>query len=323
MARALSIASILEEYGCREKPVTPRIVFLARDVRIEEVFRGSSPVTKPSDLDKARVVPSDAAHALRRLASGDYKQFLESYVEASLCPYITERCRELGPRVVYGLTRLEDGVELYTECFDAYLLLTLVLGDLVGLTTFVKGVRDGVARFTSAYIPREAMDPQLIEELEVFEPPQTSLEPVKTLEKALDAIEALGSEVTELVVSVPCLTEGFVKDAVPRLASLARRGARLILVTRAPTDAETLCPVKSVSRYLVLHLELGAVLRNCYVCTSPSVESSIVVNRSCIITSFEPWLDPGSQIVVVNDRVYANTVATVALRQCICSTPLA
>ncbi len=320
MQRRPSLATLLEEYECLEIPATPRVVFLTKNISIEEVFKGLSPVTSLDRIDRAKVLPTDAVHALRRLRAGDYKQFLESYVEVSLCPFLTERCRELGPRIVYGITRLENGVELYTECFDAYLMMMLIFGDLVGLMTFYRGVRDGYVKFTSANISSELLDPQIIEAIERLEPSPIDLGQVKTLENALDAIEKLIGEITEVVVSVPCITEGFVKEVAPRIASIARKGVRVVLVTRSPTDAEAICPVKSVSRYVLLNLELNTILRNCYICTSPSVESSIVVNRSCIVTSFEPWLDLGSQVVVVNDRIYANTVATVSIRQCICST---
>ncbi len=323
MARALSISTVLESYGCRGKLATPRIVFPASSLRIEEEFRGASLVSSLEEVSRARVVPSDSIHVLKRLAGGDYKQFLESYVEASPCPYVTEGCRELGPRLVYGVTRLESGVELYSECFDLYLLLTLLLGDLVGLVTFRRGYRDDSVRFVSAEIPSSLLSPEAIETLSDLEIEATRLDHAKTLRDALEALRRVSSSVSEIVVSIPCLTEGFVRDVAPELASYAKSGARVIVLTRSPSDAETLCPVKSVSRYVLLHLELSSVLRGCYICASQSVESSIVINRSSIITSFEPWLDPSSQVVVVNDRVYANTVATVSIRQCICSSPLA
>ena len=322
---ALSITSVLEAYGCRSPPATPRTLFTEDRISIEDVFAGVSPLASKPSLDRARVVPSDAVHALRRLRSGDYKQFLESYVETSLCPYVNERCRELGPRILYGLTRLEDGVEFYSECIDSHLLAILLFGDLVGLMRFYIG-RRGLAKFTAFHVPREPLlNPDFLLELEYLELPgiERDFHSCRTLRSFLEALESCAEEISEIVVSVPCLTEGFVYEIAPRIAELVKKGARAIVVTRSMGDAEVICPSKSLSRYVLLHMELRTALRNCYICSWPHVESTIIVNRCVAASSFEPWLDMGSRIAVVKDSVYASTVANEVIRQCICSSPLA
>jgi len=322
----VTVASILEEYGCRAPPTTPRTVFDCSDVLIDEVFNGVSPLSSANfSTERIRVLPADAVHALRRLRSGDYKQFLESYVETSLCPYLNERCRDLGPRILYGLTRLEDGVEFYSECLDSYLLSVLLFGDLVGLMRFYVGRRNG-AKFVAVHIPSKPLfDSDYLLELEYLEVPDLDIDPssCRTLASFIEVRESLSSESSEIVISVPCITEGFVYEIAPRIAEFAKKGIRVVVVTRGLSDAEVLCPIKSLSRYLLLHMELRTVLQNCYVCSWPHVESTIVVNRCIAASGFEPWLDMSSRVVVMRDRVYASTIASDVIRQCICTSPLA
>jgi len=319
----MRIVTVLEGRDEIQAPRTPYTVFSSCRIEITKYLppHGIRDLYARILEKRIRVVPQDLIPALRRLSLGDYKQFIDSFIDIHVCPYICELCRESGPRILHALADLGNVIELYSECVDVCLLIELILGDLVEFVCRGYGYRDG-RRFSFAMVPKELLDKRVLSELEKYRPPSLDIEASK-LSQVLKYLEDNARNISELLVAVPCITEGFLETVLPHIAALAERGIRVLLLTRPPTEAEVLCPIKSLSRYLMLYLELvSRASRVMRVCCSNIVESAIVINREAVVNGYEPWLDEGSGIAVVKDRVYAQNIVSSYYRQCICSSPL-
>ena len=318
----MSAVALLEGADLEHVPATPYTVFDKCRIEITKRIAPRSIrelIPALANLS-VNVVPQDLVPALRRLSIGDYKQFMDSFIDIHVCPYICELCRESGPRILHSLMDLGSAIELYSECVDMCLVMDLIMGDLVEYVCRGYGYRDG-KRFSFVVIPKELVSRDIIEELEKYRPLSIDIEASK-LAQALACLEK-SRRVSELLIAVPCITEDFIEVVLPRVVALAEKGVRVLLLTRPPTEAEVLCPIKSLSRYLMLYLELISRASHALrICCSNIVESAIVVNREIVINGYEPWLDESSSVAIVRDRVYAQNIVSSYYRQCICSSPL-
>ncbi len=314
-----------------EEPRSPRSVFPHSSLTIERRYIPVNRFVKSlndleillRNLDVLHVVPPEAPAALRRLARGDYKQFSEIHIEANVCPQIISSCRETGPRIVYAITRDDQFLELYSECFDPELVLVAMLGDLARIIPYEIGYRD-LVRFKRALVPTFLLEEETIDRIERLAERSTTLDlRARTLSEAIEAIKQLGNEISELIITIPCLNQELLEELVPVLRELVESGTYVVFLTRPPHEADVSC-YETVTRYLLLYLEVMSELNENGVraCYSSVTETSIIVDRSVVVTTYENRYVPQAGVVCVSDPLYAQNLALVHLRNCICTSHL-
>ncbi len=315
--RSLGRDEVLEE----ALPSLPRTLFPRSRIEVEK-RRSRRRLVDPSMLRELRILPPESCAALRRLISRDFKQFVDIHIDAHLCPYLVSKCREAGPRILYSITRLGNGVELYSECIDLEILASIVFGDLLQFMEFGRGFRDA-ARFNYMYVGSDLLRNEVLETLEdlVENPPNIDLGGSRLVD-FVHELARLGNEVSEVIVSIPCITREFVDEVLPVLNSLARNGARIYVLTRSPWEAEDVCNA-TVSRYAKLLMDLMLDLyEGMKLCFSSVSETTIVVNRCVVATTYSISYRGSSSIIVVRDPIYGQNTAVTQLRQCLCVSTL-
>jgi len=307
-----------------EKPIAPQKLFPECNIVVEKRYipmnRDTSDLKlDPPILHNLRVIPAEASSALWKLRRGDLKQFSEIHIETHLCPQITSICREYGPRIAYSIYVSDKCIEIYSECFDPELVLITVLGDLANILCYEYGYR-GYIRYKRALVPRSLLNKDVIELVEKSTEQRVPMDiKAKNLKEAMNAIEAIRHEISELIISIPCLNSLVLEDIVPLLKDLAKNDVRIIFLTRPPHEADVSC-YESLTRYLVLYLETISILNNAniFTCCSSVSELHIIVNRSTVISTYENTYKPHVSVVSISDNFYASNIALVHLRNCIC-----
>jgi len=312
-----------------DEPHAPRVLFPNSAITIEKRYFPTTRFAR-KDLDTSldiakslHLVPPEAPTALRRLARGDYKQFAEVHLESAICSQIVSACREAGPRILYSITDRGGYIEIYSECFDVELALVAMLGDIARAIPYEAGYRDGV-RFRRALIPTALLRENVIELIEGLTERISTLDiRVRTFHEALNAIASIADIVSEVIVSIPCLNDAFLREVVPILAKLVERGVYVVFVTRPPHEADISC-VTPITRYLLLYIETMSRLEECGVraCYGSITETSIVIDRSTVITTYESSYVPYATTVTLNDYLYAQNLALTYLKTCVCSSNL-
>jgi len=312
-----------------DEPHTPRVLFPNSVITIERRyfpttrFVQKNIVTSPDIAKSFHLVPPEAPAALRRLARGDYKQFAEIHLESTICSQIVTACREAGPRILYSITNRGDYIEIYSECFNVELALVAMLGDIARAIPYETGYRNGV-RFRRALIPTTLLREDIIELIESLTERIPTLDiRVRTLHEAFNAIAGIADIVSEVIVSIPCLNDALLREVTPILAKLVERGVYVVFVTRPPHEADISC-VTPITRYLLLYVETMSRLEECGVrtCYGSVTETSIVIDRSTVITTYESSYVPYATTVTLNDYLYAQNLALTHLKTCVCSSNL-
>ena len=275
------------------------------------------------------LVPGDADVVLLRLQRGEVKQFCDSYIEANTCSYLDTLCREEGPRIYYLInTGHRSFIEIYSECVRLDMLMALLLGDLALFTLFEKGWRGGVP-YVRVGVPRTLLTPRFVKavarELEErrLEDLKRGRRPVRlrSVDEVRSYVESLEG-LSEVIVTVPCPNEASV-EFVSSLLEAGRRAYAKLVVARPPGEAEIVCGVPSdklVASYLVL-IEAAEGM-GAYVCTSDVVDTHVVLNRSTVITVARGGLFKRESVLAVDDRDYAERMAQVHYRACLCTNNL-
>ncbi len=198
-----------------------------------------------------------------------------------------------------------------------------MLGDLARVIPYETGYRD-LVRFKRALIPMALLEEETIEHVENLAERSIALDlRARTLSEAIEAIERLRNEISELIITVPCLDQKLLAELVPVLRRLAESGTYVVFLTRPPHEADVSC-YETVTRYLLLYLEIMSKLEESGVraCYSSITETSIIVDRSAVITTYENHYAPQAGVVCVSDSLYAQNLALVHLRNCICTSHL-
>lgn len=312
-----------------DEPQIPRVLFPNSVITIEKRYFPTTRFVRetldiPPNIAKSfHLVPPEAPTALRRLARGSYKEFAEIHLESTICSQIVTACREAGPRILYSITDRGGYIEIYSECFDVELALVAMLGDIARALLYETGYRNEV-RFRRVLIPSTLLRESSIELIESLAERIPSLDiRVRTLHEAFKAIVGIADIVSEVLVSIPCLNDAFLREVVPILAKLVERGVYVVFVTRPPHEADVTC-VTPITRYLLLYIETMSRLGECGVrtCYGSVTETSIVIDRSTVITTYESSYVPYATTVTLNDYLYAQNLTLTHLKTCVCSSNL-
>ncbi len=268
--------------------------------------------------DEITVIPKESLSALKRLYSGDIKQFMEVHLENHICTHSVNLCREYGPRIELALTEIRLGneliYELYSECVDVGLVLELILGDIVKFVVVEYGYR-GRIKYSRALIPLALY--LSLKWLEQLTPNVNRSTKLTRLGVALE--EVLERARSEVLIAVPCISRELQDVLIPSIRRLAEKGIRTYLVTRPLSEADLICS-HSITKYAVMYLELASIIEEMgmHVCTSSIVDTTIVVDRRHVVTSSTTMFHRDAEAVEITDSDYAEQLAINLLRSCIC-----
>ena len=271
----------------------------------------------------AKVIPFEASIALNKLYNNDIKNFIETHIDANMCTPLISMCRERGPRIKCSVYSDPDHIEVYSECFDAEILIPMIFGDLSNLFTFEVGYRDGI-RFKRVIIPRNPvvqLAPDIIKGNVLGK--QLFTMPLKTFSNAIEYILGVEEEVTELIFHIPCL-DSLAIELLYRMAKTLSNRSRIYVLTASPTsDTAKRCQL-NYKDMLISYIEALEILPkyNIVICSTDIVHTGLIVNRMHYIVSYEYSYRDNMDISIVRDRSYIEATSMGYLRECLCTATL-
>ncbi len=299
-------------------PMIPQTLFPFDDVKVVKRYRYRDHL-EINEKFRFRVRSSDCIGVLRRLIHGDYKTFIDVYVENNVCSYVMSTCKEFGPRILISITDKGDHLELYSECIDVEILLELLLGDLHLFVEYEDGYR-GSAPYKKAFVPVEILDLNIAEQLYI----DTELRDEMRLSsiKNIDELVQILKNSREVIVAIQCLNE-IPSILLNELLRLGMLGTKVYIVTQLPSEVYEICNEK-LHRMILLYMDLleRASKNNVKICISNIAENTIIIDRKHVIVvdfTQEKTSKDFRRIIAVEDTTYAQNLALTYLRSCLCS----
>ncbi|MCI4436659.1 MAG: hypothetical protein JHC33_07630, partial [Ignisphaera sp.] len=245
---------------------------------------------------------------------------------------ITSLCKEHGPRIKYSITKSNDGIEVYSECFDPELLFYVLLGDIADLLHVVVGYRDNV-RFKQVTIPKELVSDEFISSIraEVLGRAIGINEVATFNEISLRRlIEILSSNptFTEIIFEIPCISANLAEHVAKTAKALEMNGKRVYLALSQPSRMnERYCKTSYkdlLMGYVKLLEELGSSGKSgrAVICYSEPLYVGVIINRSLYLRASTPVFREDAKLTPVTDANYVNDYISLLLKHCLCSNNL-
>jgi hypothetical protein len=306
-------------------------LFPSSKIVIEKSYAGKVFLSKEVEKLKSSVIPLEAPSALEKLRLGDLKGFAEMYIETLLCTEITSLCKERGPRIKYSIAKSNDGVEVYSECFDPELLFYVLLGDIADLLHVTIGYRDNV-RFKQVIIPKELVSDEFISSIKA-----------KVLDRVIGVNEAATfNEIslsrlieilsrdptfTEIIFEVPCISTNVAEHVAKTVEVLKMSDKRVYLALSQPSRMnERYCKISYkdlLMGYVKLLEELGTSKSGrVVICYSEPLYVGVIINRSLYLRASTSVFKEDAKLTRVSDANYVNDYTSLILKHCLCSNNL-
>jgi len=274
---------------------------------------------KPGKTQGIFFVPENIQSAVSLLVDGRYKDFIDKYVEANLCAYIHNWCRNNGPRILVLISEIDDKhLEFYTECVDLELLMQIVFGQVRRVCSFEKGFRDLVPYM------RAVVDVSALEKISAYLPNNSTYRRTKypsriTLKELFE--ELIGENFQgEVIIGLPC----FSRDALNILASYVLKlrdlGADVLVLTRYPEDAYSMCK-SDLGKYVIEYLEAldDASKLGIDVCNAQVMHVDVILNRMISFLSYDAHLSLSTRLIAEQSAEITKFRVGGYLYQCLCS----
>jgi hypothetical protein len=277
-------------------------------------------------VEEGSLVPLEASSVLEKLYMGDLKSFADIYIDAMLCTEITALCRENGPRIKYGVAQAQDGVEVYSECFDPELLFNILLGDIAKALMVYTGYRDNI-KFKLIKISKEITTREFLEIVEnrILNSANHSHEYLKE-EPIGEFLKKLVQEksFSEIILQVPCLDKNFIHVFLEIVKKIRESGKIVYIATSIPTKENArFCkvPYKDFVAYYIQLIE-ESKMHKIIICDSEAPHIGIIVDRRIYMMSSDIIYREDLHVIPIADTKYANDYATLVLKHCLCSNNL-
>ncbi|MEM0027649.1 MAG: hypothetical protein QXT53_07850 [Ignisphaera sp.] len=311
-----------------------KTVFPHSRIDIEEIYtrypmeRLDSQIILDFINNRARTIPVDASSALSKLVKGDLKGFVEAFIDTTVCTEIISLCRDRGPRIKCGISFDENGIEIYSECFDPELFSHIILGDISMLLHVISGYRDFV-RFKSIIIPNKLLTQDVIAAMENGAlknklRANMAVPEGGVAKKFYEELTSGDLEYSEAILMIPCPSDSLI-DVLANLMESAAKNHRRIYITTLPPSQENSSFCKTQYKdHLLLYIQLieEAKRYGFFVCDSEVVSLGAIIDRSWYLISNDFAYYEETFLAPLSDLKYANDYAVYILKHCLCSNNL-
>jgi len=264
-------------------------------------------------------VPENIQSAVSLLVNGRYKDFIDKYVEANLCAYIHNWCRNNGPRILVSISEIDDKhLEFYTECVDLELLMQIVFGQARRACSFEKGFRDLVP-YVRAIVDVGTLEKISTDLLNVSTYRRTKYPSHITLKELFEELIDENFQ-GEIIIGLPC----FSRDALNTLASYVLKlidlGADVLILTRYPEDAYNMCK-SDLGKYVIEYLEAldDASKLGIDICNAQVMHIDVILNRAISFLSYDVHLSLSTRLIAEQSDEITKFRVGGYLYQCLCS----
>jgi len=293
---------------------------------IIEYSSHSSEFNAKNFIEAKSLIPLETLSVLEKLYAGDLKSFVDMYIDAILCTEISALCKENGPRLKYIVAKTSDGVEVYSECFDPELLLSILLGDLVKAVAVYSGYR-GHVKFKAVKIPKELLakdfiglvEDKILNNVNHFQEYPKGGPITQTLKNLIQE-----KSFSEVIFQVPCLDGKFIHILLEVARRIAESGKRVYIATSVPSKENARFCKTLYKDFVAYYLRLieEAKKYGIVVCDSEVPHISIIVDRRVYMVSNEIIYKDDLYLIPITDVRYVNDYATLILKHCLCSNNL-
>jgi hypothetical protein len=308
-----------------------KTLFPSSKIVIERSYAGKVFLSKEVENLKSSIIPLEAVSALEKLRLGDLKDFAEMYIETLLCTEITSLCKEHGPRIKYSIAKSNDGVEVYSECFDPELLFYVLLGDIADLLHVIVGYRDNV-RFKQVTIQKELVSDEFISSIKakvlgkVIGVNEAATFNEISLRKLIEILSS-NPTFTEIIFEIPCISANVTEHIAKTVEVLEMNGKRVYLALSQPSRMnERYCKISYkdlLMGYVKLLEELGTGKSGrVVICYSEPLYVGVIINRSLYLRANTPVFKEDTKLTPVTDTNYVNDYTSLILKHCLCSNNL-
>ncbi|MEL9940720.1 MAG: hypothetical protein QW632_04080 [Ignisphaera sp.] len=311
-----------------------KTIFPQSRIDIEEVYvrypieRLDSQAILDFINNRARTIPMDSVSALSKLVKGDLKGFVETFIDTTVCTEVISLCRDRGPRIKCGINITENGVEIYSECFDPELLSHIILGDISMILQVASGYRDFV-RFKSVVIPDKLLTQDAITAIEegiLRNKLQTNTAtPERSIAKQFyEELTSGGLGYSEAILMAPCLSSTLIEILIDIMKSAAKNYKRVYIATLPPSqENSSFCRIQYKDQ-LLMYIQLieEAKKYGFFVCDSEVVSLGAIVDRSQYLISNDFVYNGETFLTPLSDLKYINDYAVYMLKHCLCSNNL-
>ncbi len=266
-----------------------------------------------------RVYPLEASSALMKLYYGDFKSFIDTHIDSHICGNLISLCRERGPRIKLSIYDNETNINIYSECFDVEILLSIVLGDLSSIIYYETGYRENI-RYKKAVIPRTITIPPIVTTLDkLFRPIQLSISSTIAVD-ALREIENNLNIIGEIIVLLPCIDEYTINSIERLLRRAISSSKRVFLVTPSPSLYEARKCGIDYKSYLISYIELQESFeKKVFICNADTGNIGFIINRNFYLSSYGYKYRDNLEVISIKDQYYIENAALGYLRECLCS----
>jgi len=265
-------------------------------------------------------VPENIQSAVSLLVNGRYKDFIDKYVEANLCAYIHNWCRNNGPRILVSISEIDDKhLEFYTECIDLELLMQIVFGQARRVYSFERGFRDLVPYM------RTIIDVSTLEKISTDSPSisasyrRTRYPNHITLKELFEELIAENFQ-GEVIIGVPCFSRDTLNTLASYVLQLRDLGADVLVLTRYPEDAYSMCK-SDLGKYVIEYLEAldDASKLGIDMCNAQVTHIDVILNRMISFLSYDVHLSLLTRLIAEQSDEFTKFRVGGYLYQCLCS----
>lgn len=312
----MSFRGIPIEYIFKENKFVVEEAYCRQKINLSE---DPLAIAKNIIVDILRVYPLEASSALMKLYHNDFKSFIDAHVDSHICGNLLSLCRERGPRIKLSIYDDGTNINVYSECFDVEILLSIVLGDISSIIYYESGYREGI-RYKKAIIPKTIAMPLIVSTIDkLFKPIQLNIrstiaiDVIKEIENNLNAIG-------ELIILLPCIDNNTLSSIENLLRKAILNNKRIFLVIPSPTIYEAKKCGVDYKNYLVSYIELQELYgKKIFICNADTGTIGFIINRNLYISSYGYRYRDNLEMIPIKDQYYIENAALGYLRECLCS----
>ncbi len=312
----MSFKGIPIEYVFRESKFVVEETYCRQKIDLSEDLLA---IAKNIITDILRVYPLEASSALMKLYHNDFKSFIDTHVDSHICGNLLSLCRERGPRI--KLSIYDDGINInvYSECFDVEILLSIVLGDISSIIYYETGYRDSI-RYKKAVIPKIIATPLIVTTIDkLFKPIQLNISSTIAID-VIREIENNMNLIGEMIFLLPCIDNNTLSSIENLLRKAILNNKRIFLVIPSPTIYEAKKCGIDYKNYLVSYIELQESYgKKIFICNADTGTFGFIINRSFYISSYGYRYRDNLEMIPIKDQYYIENAALGYLRECLCS----